>query len=108
MQKNNQYLALAIIFMLFTQPLFAETHVSLATASQNVLTPLTFFTKAVYNICYIFAIILLVSSISLFHRHRLSPNEVPLSRPIVVLLLAIVIALVPIIGQLSESSVYVS
>jgi hypothetical protein len=113
MQKNDYFQAatrmlLAIAAMIFTQNILAEGNISLATASHNVLEPLGFFTKAVYNICYILAIMLFVGSVASYRTYRLNPKQVTISRPIVLLILSIVTALVPILAKLSESSIYVS
>ena len=107
MQKNKhpRYILFALGITLFTQAIFAENSPSLATASHNLMEPLSFLTKAIYNICYILAIMLFVSCVSSYRTHRLNPKQVPITRPIVLLILSIVTALVPILATLSESAI---
>jgi len=109
MQKNNfsQYLIDFIFSLLlasFVQDAYAD--ISIAAASNNLITPVGFFTEAVYNICYIVAITLFVASIAQYRAYRLSPNQTPLNRPIMLLILAIIVALTPLIAKLSEAEKY--
>lgn len=99
---------LVIALTFFGQNTFAENGISLATAAHNLSQPLSFFTHTLYNICYILAIVLLISTITQYRAYRLNPNQTPLSRPIVLLILTLLTALVPILAKLSESAQYVS
>lgn len=107
----HSYLTQAILVIaltLFGQNTFAETNISIATAAHNLTEPLSFFTHTIYNICYILAIVLLISTITQYRAHRLNPNQTPLSRPIVLLILTLLTALVPLLAKLSESAQYAS
>ena len=97
---------LLIALIIFGQNAFANEHITIATATHNLTEPLSFFTHTVYNICYILAIVLLGSTIAQYRAHRLNPNQTPISRPIVLLLLTLLTAVVPLLAKLSESAQY--
>lgn len=110
MQKNRLsyfFLTLSCVSLLFFQKAYADNSISLAAASSNLIGPMSFFTATVYKMCYVIAITLLVASIAQYRSYRQSPNQTPISRPIIILILAILVALVPIIAQLSESASYI-
>src|SRR5262249_51239216 len=108
MQKNHflfYFLILPLFLISLGQNTFAED-VSLATASKNLMQPVSLFTEMIYNICYVAAITIFISSIAQFRAHRQSPNQTPLNRPIVLLILSIIVALIPITAKLSEAAKY--
>ena len=110
MQKNrfSHHLILFILsflFTLFVQNAYAE--VSIATASQNLLGgPVNIFTHTVYNMCYVIAITMLVASIAQYRSYWLNPNQTALNRPVILLLLAVAVALMPTLAKLSEAEPY--
>lgn len=109
MQKDSfsHYLTFSILsFLLIIFVPNAYADISIASASSNLLGPISFFTDVVYNICYVVAITLFVASIAQYRAYRLSPNHTPLNRPIILLILAIAVALTPIIAKLSEAAKY--
>jgi len=107
MQKNYflfYFLIVPLFLIGFAQNTFAD--VSLGTASKNLMEPVSLFTEMIYNICYVSAITIFISSIAQFRAHRQSPNQTPLNRPIVLLILSIIVALIPITAKLSEAAKY--
>lgn len=108
MQKNSLLTGfiLSFLFILFVQNAYAGVDISIAAASNNLMQPLSFFTSAVYNICYVVAIVLCVPTLAAYRAFRLNPNHTPLSRPLILTFLVIAIALMPYIAQLSEAAKY--
>jgi hypothetical protein len=87
--------------LLFTQLSYAER--SFGTIACILMEPVCSLTKVAYNICYIVAIMIFVGSIIQYQAHRRNPS-VPLSRSVVLLILAITLGLTPLLAQLSSSS----
>ena len=101
----SKQLILFLALLLIGENVLAEA-ISIASATHNLSEPLSFFTHTVYNICYILAIVLLGSTLAQYRSYRLNPLQTPISRPVVLLILTIITALVPIIAKLSESAQY--
>jgi hypothetical protein len=105
MQKNNLTTFISFILIaLSIQNAYAD--VSLFAVSNNLMEPLHVFAEVVYNICYIVAISLFFATLAQYRAYRLSPNQTPLNRPIMLLILSAIVALLPFIAQLSEASKY--
>lgn len=105
MEKNRHlliHIAALIGLMLFTQTAFAQ--ISWNQAAGNVMKPLSVFAAAIYNICYVLAIMLVVGAATQYRSYRQNPGQTPLSRPIILLLLALATALIPFVAKLSSSS----
>jgi hypothetical protein len=92
----------ALGLLISTQTAFAQ--ISWDQAAGNLMKPLSVFATVVYNVCYILAIMLLVGAVTQYRTYRQNPGQTPLSRPIILLLLALATALLPFIAKLSASS----
>lgn len=104
MQKNNLTTFISFILIVCTQNAYAD--VSLAAVSNNLMEPLHVFAEMVYNICYVLAIALFFATVAQYRAYRVSPNQTPLNRPIMLLILSGLVALLPYIAQLSDASKY--
>lgn len=77
---------------------------SLEQASQNLMGPTEILTKLVVVACYIVGVALIIFALAQYRQHRQSPKLVPLSTPIILLILGIVAVLIPYISVLSGQS----
>jgi intracellular multiplication protein IcmD len=97
-KKITAYLIL--IFYLLT----AQASQSLGDVSQAALEPLTGLKKIIMAVSLITGIAFLMGAIIQYRDHRKNPIQVPLSKPIVYLILSIVFIAMPYWTQLSESA----
>lgn len=95
-----------LFFFLIGSVQNAYADVSLVAVSNNLMEPLHVFAGVVYNICYVIAIALLFATLAQYRAYRASPNQTPLNRPIMLLILSAIVALLPFIAQFSEGSQY--
>jgi hypothetical protein len=71
-------------------------------AGQVVEGPMSILLNFMDDACYVAGIILLVVGFSKYLRHRENPQEVPLSTPIVYIILAVAVILLPLIYYLVQ------
>jgi hypothetical protein len=105
--KNKLTKLLSIFILLMVSPLiYAEP--SLAQVSSNMLVPVTMFTKMLHSCCYIIGIMLLMGSITQYREHRNNASQVPLSRPILLLIFGLLLIGLPWLGHLSAAASFLT
>lgn len=81
---------------------------SLAVTANALMEPVGHFTHLAFRLCYILAIMLLFSTLTLYRNYRQNSSQTPLGRVFTMLILTIVTALVPSIGSLSLAASYLN
>lgn len=81
---------------------------SLGQVAGGMLEPMGAFSELFYDICYIIGGMLLMGSAVQYKHHRDTPTQVPVSKPVVLLILGLAFVLLPIICKLSQASGAVS
>lgn len=76
-------------------PTLAGATASIGDAAKNVLTPTEILTKLVLVACYIIGTGFIFAALAQYRIHRQSPKLVPLTTPILLLILGIVCVLIP-------------
>lgn len=76
-------------------PILAGATASIGEAARNVLTPTEILTKLVLVACYIIGTGFIFAALAQYRIHRQSPKLVPLTTPILLLILGIVCVLIP-------------
>lgn len=110
--KNLYWLLLTSTILLVDSLAYGDVAVvrsgsqSLAQVSTGLLEPLGLFTQALYNICYVIGAMMIFGAITQYREHRNNPAQTPISRPVMLLLLGLLLILLPIIGKLSAASSY--
>lgn len=80
----------------------------LSVTANALMEPVGYFTHLAFQFCYILAIMLLLSTLTLYRNYRQNSNQTPLGRVVTMLLLTIVTALIPTIGSLSLAASYLN
>ena len=81
---------------------------SLGELSDRMMLPLSVLTSALYNISLAIGIALLFGALIQYKNHKNNPGQVPLSRPITLLVFGVVLIVLPILAKFSESAHLVS
>lgn len=100
-----------ILFILFIVSINAYALIpggSLGDLSDKLLLPMSLLTGALYNMSLAIGIALLFGSLIQYKNYRNNPSQVPLSRPITLLIFGVVLVVLPILTKFSESSHLVS
>ncbi len=72
--------------------------------AQSILVPIDAMTGLMYKICYVLGGAMIVGSGIQYKAHRDNPQQVPLNRPIFLLLVGLVLIALPLIAQLSAAA----
>jgi Ca2+/H+ antiporter len=81
---------------------------SLGDLSDKLLLPMSLLTSALYNMSLAIGIALLFGSLIQYKNYRNNPSQVPLSRPITLLVFGVILVVLPILTKFSESAHLVS
>ena len=81
---------------------------SLGDLSDKLLLPMSLLTSALYNMSLAIGIALLFGALIQYKNYRNNPSQVPLSRPITLLVFGLVLLILPILTKFSESALLVS
>jgi intracellular multiplication protein IcmD len=77
---------------------------SLGGMAQSMLVPIDVMTLLMYKICYILGGAMIVGSGVQYKAHRDNPQQIPINRPIFLLIIGLVLVALPLIAQLSGAS----
>lgn len=87
---------------------FALIPGSLGDLSDKLLLPMSLLTSALYNMSLAIGIALLFGSLIQYKNYRNNPSQVPLSRPITLLVFGVLLIVLPLLTKFSESALLVS
>ncbi len=108
MKSAKQILISAVIFLMsFSLSVaYADTvpGQSLGQISNNMLEPIGVFTHIMYSILYIVGGAFIAGSVIQYKAYRDNPLQTPISRPIALLILGLVLVAIPFITQLSQGA----
>ena len=96
------------ILLLSSINAFALIPGSLGDLSDKLLLPMSLLTSALYNMSLAIGIALLFGSLIQYKNYRNNPSQVPLSRPITLLIFGVILIVLPILTKFSESALLVS
>ena len=96
------------ILLLSSINAFALIPGSLGDLSDKLLLPMSLLTSALYNMSLAIGIALLFGSLIQYKNYRNNPSQVPLSRPITVLVFGVLLIVLPLLTKFSESALLVS
>lgn len=96
--------------ILFLVPSYAYALIpdSLGDLSNRLLLPMSLLTSALYNMSLAIGIALLFGALIQYKNYRNNPSQVPLSRPITLLVFGVILVVLPILTHFSESATLVS
>ncbi len=99
-----------ILFVLFIVSINAYALIpgSLGDLSDKLLLPMSLLTGALYNMSLAIGIALLFGSLIQYKNYRNNPSQVPLSRPITLLIFGVILVVLPLLTKFSESAHLVS
>lgn len=81
---------------------------SLGDLSDKLLLPMSLLTGGLYNMSLAIGIALLFGSLIQYKNYRNNSSQVPLSRPITLLIFGVLLVVLPILTKFSESALLVS
>ena len=96
---------ISLIFSINASDLLSD---SLCDLSDKLLLPMSLLTSALYNMSLAIGIALLFGALIQYKNYRNNPSQVPLSRPITLLVFGLVLLILPILTKFSESALLVS
>lgn len=96
------------ILLLVSNFVCALTPDSLGDLSDKLLLPMSLLTSALYNMSLVIGIALLFGALIQYKNYRNNPSQVPLSRPITLLIFGVILVVLPILTKYSESAILVS
>ncbi len=94
--------------LLFSINAFSLIPGSLGDLSDKLLLPMSLLTRALYNMSLVIGIALLFGSLIQYKNYRDNPSQVPLSRPITLLIFGTILVVLPLLTKFSESAFLVS
>ncbi|MES2999005.1 MAG: hypothetical protein V4700_06805 [Pseudomonadota bacterium] len=98
-----------VAFVFFTSAnAYALPTESLGDLSDKLMLPLSVLTSALYNISLAIGIALLFGALIQYKNHRDNPGQVPISRPVILLIFSLILVALPILAKFSASSFLVS
>jgi hypothetical protein len=99
-----------ILFILLMASInaYAQIPGSLGDLSDKLLLPMSLLTGALYNMSLAIGIALLFGSLIQYKNYRNNPSQVPLSRPITLLVFGVILVVLPLLTKFSESAHLVS
>lgn len=96
------------ILLLASSYAYALIPDSLGDLSNKLLLPMSLLTNALYNMSLAIGIALLFGALIQYKNYRNNPSQVPLSRPITLLVFGVILVVLPILTKFSESAILVS
>lgn len=87
-----------VLMLLFSGYVYAEG-VALGDMAQSLLVGGGILTKLMWAVCIVVGIILIAAAFTQFQIHRRNPKLVPLTTPVLYLILGIIAIAIPFIGQ---------
>lgn len=99
---------ISFILLIFSINANALVSDSLGDLSDKLLLPMSLLTSALYNMSLAIGIALLFGALIQYKNYRNNPSQVPLSRPITLLVFGLVLLILPILTKFSESAFLVS
>lgn len=99
---------ISFILAIFSVNANALASDSLGDLSDKLLLPMSLLTGALYNMSLAIGIALLFGALIQYKNYRNNPSQVPLSRPITLLVFGLVLLILPILTKFSESALLVS
>ena len=96
---------ISLIFSINASALVSD---SLGDLSDKLLLPMSLLTSALYNMSLAIGIALLFGALIQYKNYRNNPSQVPLSRPITLLVFGLVLLILPILTKFSEGALLVS
>jgi Ca2+/H+ antiporter len=96
------------ILLLVSIDAYALIPDSLGDLSDKLLLPMSLLTSALYNMSLAIGIALLFGALIQYKNYRNNPSQVPLSRPITLLVFGVILVVLPILTKFSESAILVS
>lgn len=99
---------IAFILLLVSIDAYALIPDSLGDLSDKLLLPMSLLTSALYNMSLAIGIALLFGAVIQYKNYRNNPSQVPLSRPITLLVFGVILVVLPILTKFSESAILVS
>lgn len=103
MKKN-----IFFILLVASMNSYAQIPGSLGDLSDKLLLPMSLLTAALYNMSLAIGIALLFGSLIQYKNYRNNPSQVPLSRPITLLIFGVILIVLPLLTKFSESAHLVS
>lgn len=91
------------IFLFWSGALWATNSGSVGAAAERLMTPTEIITKLMLVACYILGVILIVMAVAQYKQHRESPKLVPLTTPIMLVILGVICCLIPYWSTITES-----
>lgn len=96
------------ILLIVSSYTYALVPDSLGDLSDKLLLPMSLLTSALYNMSLVIGIALLFGALIQYKNYRNNPSQVPLSRPITLLVFGVILVVLPILTKFSESAILVS
>jgi hypothetical protein len=81
---------------------------SLGDISDKLMLPMSVLASGVYNVSLGIGIALLFGTLIQYRNHRQNPGQVPISRPVTLLIFGLIFLSLPFLAKLSESAFLVS
>lgn len=103
MKKNIPF-----ILLMASINAYALTPNSLGDLSDKLLLPMSLLTSGLYNMSLAIGVALLFGSLIQYKNYRNNPSQVPLSRPITLLVFGAILVGLPLLTKFSESALLVS
>lgn len=103
MRKNLLIKLIGLLALSFTATRAFAT-ASLGEVAENILGPTAYLTQFIVFGCYILGVGLILGSVVQYRNHRQNPKLVPLTTPVLLLLLGIVLLVLPYISTHSGES----
>lgn len=108
MQKANTKLVVCLNIVFFVMgillPISGWASPSLGQISDSLMGPTEIVTKLVLVACYMVGVGLVIFALAQYKQHRQSPKLVPLTTPILLLILGIIALLIPYVTTMSDES----
>lgn len=108
MSKSNTNLVICLRavlgFACVSVPSWAWADASVGALSESLMGPTEIITQLVLAACYMVGVGLVIFSLAQYKQHRQSPKLVPLSTPILLLILGVLALLIPYITTLPDES----
>lgn len=94
-----------ILFLLaFLPSIVFAADVSLGQLSTSLMGPVSVLADLMYKICYVLGAMFLLGSVLQYKNHRDNPSQVPISRPILLLVFGLILIGFPFFAQLSSGA----
>lgn len=89
-------------------PAYALPSGSLGDLSDKLMMPMSVLVSALYNVSLAIGIALLFGALIQYRNHKNNPGQVPISRPITLLIFGLLLVVLPVLAKFSESALLVS